>query len=158
MNWEAIGAVGEIVGAAAVVVTLIYLAAQVRQNTKSMDESRDLALAQAYENRSQTAAQHFLQMRDSPYFKETSIILAPDASESEVNQQRMMVSLRWWMTTTDNIHYQYQKGFFDQDYYETSFVANVKLAAPKWRAAGITENRSGFKAEVDRILAEAADE
>ena len=33
MNWDAIGAIGEIVGAMAVVVTLIYLAAQVRQST-----------------------------------------------------------------------------------------------------------------------------
>ena len=65
MNWDAIGAIGEIVGAAAVVVTLIYVAVQVRQNTKSMDESLELALAQAYENRSQAAAEHFIQMRDS---------------------------------------------------------------------------------------------
>ena len=33
MNWEAIGAVGEIVGAAAVVVTLVYLARQIGQHT-----------------------------------------------------------------------------------------------------------------------------
>ena len=36
MNWEAIGAVGEIVGALAVLVTLVYLAMQIRQNTKSV--------------------------------------------------------------------------------------------------------------------------
>ena len=35
MNWEAIGAIGEIVGAIAVVVTIGYLAVQIRQNTKS---------------------------------------------------------------------------------------------------------------------------
>lgn len=35
MNWEAIGAVGEIVGAAGVIVTLGYLAVQIRQNTAS---------------------------------------------------------------------------------------------------------------------------
>jgi len=35
MNWDAIGAVGEIVGATAVVVSLIYLAVQVRQNTNA---------------------------------------------------------------------------------------------------------------------------
>ena len=34
MNWEAIGAVGEILGAIAVLVTLIYLAAQIRQNSQ----------------------------------------------------------------------------------------------------------------------------
>lgn len=33
MNWEAIGAVGESLGGVAVLVTLIYLAVQVRQNT-----------------------------------------------------------------------------------------------------------------------------
>src|SRR5262245_53393900 len=35
MNWEAIGAIGEVVGAGSVVVTLVYLAIQVRQNTKA---------------------------------------------------------------------------------------------------------------------------
>ena len=33
MNWEAAGAVGEIVGALAVFITLAYLAVQIRQNT-----------------------------------------------------------------------------------------------------------------------------
>ena len=33
MNWDAIGAVGELVGATAVVVTLVYLSVQLRQNT-----------------------------------------------------------------------------------------------------------------------------
>jgi hypothetical protein len=35
MNWEAIGAVGEILGALGVIVTLGYLATQIRQNTAS---------------------------------------------------------------------------------------------------------------------------
>ena len=34
MNWEAIGAIGEIVGAAAVVLTLIYLAGQVKTSNR----------------------------------------------------------------------------------------------------------------------------
>ena len=34
MNWDAIGAIGETLGAIAVVVTLIYLAAQIRQNSR----------------------------------------------------------------------------------------------------------------------------
>jgi hypothetical protein len=33
MNWDAIGATGEIVGALVVFLTLIYLAIQIRQNT-----------------------------------------------------------------------------------------------------------------------------
>lgn len=43
------GAIGEVVGALAVVVTLIYLAKQIRQNTHAMEEGRRrLALAQTY--------------------------------------------------------------------------------------------------------------
>ena len=34
MNWEAISAIGEIVGAAAVVLSLLYLSIQVRQSTR----------------------------------------------------------------------------------------------------------------------------
>jgi hypothetical protein len=33
MNWDAIGAIGEIVGALAVLITLIYLAMQIKQNS-----------------------------------------------------------------------------------------------------------------------------
>lgn len=35
MNWEAIGAVGEVLGAIGVIATLGYLAVQIRQNTAS---------------------------------------------------------------------------------------------------------------------------
>ena len=33
MNWDAIGAIGEILGAAAVVVSLVYLSVQIKQNS-----------------------------------------------------------------------------------------------------------------------------
>lgn len=39
MNWVAIGAIGEILGAVAVLVTLVYLAIQIRQNTRSVTMS-----------------------------------------------------------------------------------------------------------------------
>ena len=36
MNWDAIGAIGEIIGAMAVFLTLAYLALQIRQNTRAV--------------------------------------------------------------------------------------------------------------------------
>ena len=39
MNWDAIGAIGEIIGAVAVFITLIYLALQIRQNTRAVNSS-----------------------------------------------------------------------------------------------------------------------
>ena len=59
MNWEAIGALGEIVGALAVVLTLAYLAIQVRHakeaaaDTNRLERSkgvRDMMLAYAAAN------------------------------------------------------------------------------------------------------------
>jgi hypothetical protein len=45
MNWEAIGAVGEVFGAIAVVVSVIYLAIQVRKQTEEarLAATRELA-------------------------------------------------------------------------------------------------------------------
>jgi hypothetical protein len=39
MNWEAIGAIGETVGAVAVIATLFYLAVQIRQNNRNEEEN-----------------------------------------------------------------------------------------------------------------------
>lgn len=39
MNWDALGAIGEIIGALAVFLTLGYLAVQIRQNTKAVTAS-----------------------------------------------------------------------------------------------------------------------
>ena len=39
LNWEAIGAAGEIIGALAVVVTLVYLTFQLRQNTRAVEHA-----------------------------------------------------------------------------------------------------------------------
>ena len=53
MNWDAIGAIGEIVGAIAVIVTLIYLAIQIRDSARA---SRSAAVTDAT-----TAMQAFYQ-------------------------------------------------------------------------------------------------
>lgn len=43
MNWEAIGAVGEMIGAVAVIATLIFLALQVRHGSRMIDQQNALA-------------------------------------------------------------------------------------------------------------------
>ena len=53
MNWDAIGAIGEIVGAIAVILTLVYLAIQIRDSAKA---SRSAAVTDAT-----TAMQAFYQ-------------------------------------------------------------------------------------------------
>ncbi|MGR8950687.1 MAG: hypothetical protein ACU84Q_21810 [Gammaproteobacteria bacterium] len=49
MNWDAVGAIGEIVGAIAVVVTLIYLAKQIKQSVGMARASQNRTLLESYE-------------------------------------------------------------------------------------------------------------
>ena len=48
MNWEAIGAVGEVLGAFGVIVTLGYLAVQIRHNTRSVRAASRLEIASGW--------------------------------------------------------------------------------------------------------------
>jgi len=50
MNWEAVGAIAELVGAAAVVLTLIYLSIQLRQNTAQVTHSAMATEMAAYQD------------------------------------------------------------------------------------------------------------
>jgi len=45
MNWDAIAAIGQVVGAVLVGVTLVYLAIQLRQNTSAMKSSTFLSVS-----------------------------------------------------------------------------------------------------------------
>lgn len=53
MNWDALGAIAELVGALAVLITLIYLALQVRQNNRLMQaqhrETNRSAVVETYD-------------------------------------------------------------------------------------------------------------
>ena len=49
MNWEALGAIAESVGAIAVFVSLVYVAVQIRQNTKQFSRSVEANQLAAFE-------------------------------------------------------------------------------------------------------------
>jgi len=41
MNWDAVGAIAELIGATAVVLTLVYLSIQLRQNTRAVEHATE---------------------------------------------------------------------------------------------------------------------
>ena len=48
MNWDALGAIGELVGAVAVIATLLYLSAQIRQSNRTSKSTVASDLMQKY--------------------------------------------------------------------------------------------------------------
>lgn len=58
MNWDAIGAIGQLAGAVLVGITLIYLALQLRQNTSALKSSTFLAISTSMGSNMEVLATH----------------------------------------------------------------------------------------------------
>ena len=66
MNWEAISTIAEIVGATAVVISLVYLAAQIHQNSRQVEEQIRALRLQAYDSAGADFSALRLQISGSP--------------------------------------------------------------------------------------------
>ena len=155
-----LGALGELLGSIAVLATLVYLSVQVRQNTRSMDESKRLALAQTYQMRSDALQMMLVHAADSEYIgpiitKLTSAGYPEDLSSLDQLSTVERGRFRQWQiaqqTHWDNMFYQYQQGFIDPEYYENEFRVRVRRLAPVWRELGILGGRPSFLKEIGSI-------
>ena len=108
MNWQAVSAIAEVVGVIAVVVSLIYLAIQIRQNTKVSRAATRQAIAESTEklgddliNNSDMAAIFVRHLSGGA--------LSP--AEKLRLQARCYRDLQHW----ENVHYQYNEGLLSED-------------------------------------------
>lgn len=158
-----LGALGEFLGSIAVLATLVYLSVQIRQNTRSMDEGKKLALAQTYQMRADALQMMLVHAADSEHIgpiitKLTGAGYPEDIGALEDLTQEDRGRFRQWQiaqqTHWDNMFFQYQQGFIDDEYYRDSFRERVRRLAPTWKALNLTGARSSFVDEIDDILAE----
>ncbi len=151
MNWDAISAVGEIVGALAVVVSLIYLATQIRQNTKVARSSMRHGITD-----SAMVGGRVLAENDQLAALLHSHI---NGADLEPHQYLRLQSLAYMTTRNwENIHYQYLSGMLTNDEWR-AFRANLKalyqtnLWQDYWsREEGIYTD--AFRNEINSILTE----
>lgn len=163
MTITELGALGELLGAVGVIATLIYLSVQVRQNTRSMNESKRLALAQTYQIRADALQSMLVQAAASETIGPLLVKLTQLGYPSDVTAVDKLTSLergifKQWQIAQhihwDNMYYQYQQGFLDPEYYKDEFEVRVRRLAPTWRALGLLGGRTSFKEEIERILRE----
>ena len=59
-------------------------------------------------------------------------------------------------TDLDNLHYQYQQGYLDEEYYRYKVVCAIRRNGPYWEKLGIfrTNVRPSFAVEIKRIMDE----
>lgn len=57
----------------------------------------------------------------------------------------------------DNLEFQYQQGYLDQEYYDYRIAPSIRFFAPWWERLGIFDavsRRPSFQKEIDRLLSE----
>ena len=157
MNWEAFGAIGEVVGAIAVVITLLFLIAQLRQNTHALDVTREATIAQLYQSRAQLHMEGILRKAEAYGFKAEDVIpkIQAEGFDSLSPSEQMYVFHHEYADAVrlDNGLFLYDKGFMDDDFHE--YIERVILGKKQlWQTIGLISEaafRRGFVEDVQRI-------
>jgi hypothetical protein len=126
MNWEAVGAVGEILGAAAVVATLVYLAAQIRQNTHTARSATRQAITDSI------VAPPMSVIQDRGFREAFLSHINAEEITAEQNlqlQSYCYITMHMW----ENIHYQSRSGLLSAEEWD-AFRRNLKaiMQIPVW--------------------------
>jgi hypothetical protein len=163
---QLLGNYGEFVGAIAVVATLFYLAVQVRHNkaateanTRAMGESRRLAMAQTYQARASTSFSAFASAAETGGM--APILVKYEASgyealspEDRIRFGQYARSIAIWF---DNMFYQYEQGYLDADFYESTIRLALRTNAKVLMDAEMHVGRPKFREEVERATTDLAE-
>ena len=119
MDWTAVGALAEAIGAAGVILSLLYVGLQVRQNTKVARAATRQALADG----AQGLATDVLESEEIARLMHKAL----EGRELEPHeilrlQARCLRDLRFW----DNAYYQYTEGLLTPEEWEP-FRENLRL-------------------------------
>lgn len=158
MSIMELGALGEFLGAIGVIATLAYLAVQVRQNTKSLEVTQRLALSQTYQLRADALQEMAVEAASGDIggiiVKLTSAGYPEDIAALDTLTAEERGRFRLWQiaqqTHWDNMHFQYQQGFLDEEYYRDAFKERVARLWPTWKALGLTSGRRSFFEELEK--------
>ncbi|MGR8946686.1 MAG: hypothetical protein ACU84Q_01475 [Gammaproteobacteria bacterium] len=130
MNWDAIGAVGEIVGASAVVVSLIYLALQIRQNSR-------IVAANTVQSISASGADAAWRIAENPHLAGLVVkLIERSGSFTREENVQLRAMMRAVFRNFENYYYQYQRGHVEAEIwvgYERTVIDQLSIPeVSKW--------------------------
>ena len=142
MNWTAISAISDLVGSVVVVVTLCYVAVQIRQNTKAMSVSTRQGLLGA----DLALISEFMGYAIDPHLIGDEIELAPE------DERRFIWMLVKAIRIREFAWHQYKSGSLDEESWQ-SYMAPVAGLFATERAKAVLKFYTGSP-EFLRLLAE----
>ena len=150
MNWNAISAISELIGTLAIVISLIYLAAQVRQsNLNSQEQTRQRMM--------ELANAHLSIVINHPEINRAWV-------EPEISKEDS-IKLAAWLTTAMRAReyewFSYKNGAIDKDMFETysgviTYLLGTKRARNYWAIHGnMNEFHPDFVEYVNNLIKDA---
>ncbi|MBW2423886.1 MAG: hypothetical protein JRG86_06545 [Deltaproteobacteria bacterium] len=116
MNWDAIGAIAELLGAVGVIASLVYLATQIRQSREQMERNTRAVSASGFQDSLEQFDHAFFQVfQDSELASLTLQGFEGTRELSEEDQIRFGVLMAGVMSSLENTYYQYRIGLLDKD-------------------------------------------
>jgi hypothetical protein len=174
MNWEAIGAIAELLGAIGVIASLVYLATQIRHGQEQMSQNTRALQAGAYQQFEESVYRKVMDDLAIPGLER--IIRLGMADIEQLSEEDMFRWSHWifmrlrafdnsWifmrLRAFDNSHYQFRMGMQDEDRWQISrrdmeTFFQMPGVVQWWKATPSTLSPD-FVALVEEILGEEAE-
>lgn len=162
MTLQDLGNIGEFMGAIAVVVSLIYLAVQIRQNTSQLNHNAEVMEANAELDNARLASEFNAQVAASPLLAELWVKALGASDDLDIDQRtRLGFLMGDLFYRLEGLYRQHRRGFLGEESWRPweRLMTNL-LAAPVVR--GWWESRAHpfsetFTAHVDSLLGATPD-
>ena len=127
-----------------------------------LNQNSDLVRAQIHQARSDTQVARYENRADTehvvPLLEKIGLAggFANLSSNDELTSEelyRLRAYLQGRHQDYDNLFYQYQQGYLDEEYYQFSVSSAIRIFSPWWDKFGILENsrRPSYDAEIRRL-------
>ncbi len=127
-----------------------------------LDQNSDLVRTQIHQARSDASVARMEGQADTEYLAPIlnkiqlfggfrNLSSADELTPEELHRVRVFLQARH--QDYDNLFYQYQQGYLDEEYYQFSVSNAIRVFSPWWDKLGVFENsrRPSFNAEIRRI-------
>ena len=120
MSWDAIGALAELTAAVGVILSLAYLAVQIRQNTRQTENSARAARGAAYQDALSNYQSHLIPIALDAELTDIFLRGMKDYEQlAEAEAFRFNWLMGGYLTNLDNIFYQHQAGVVSADRWQS---------------------------------------
>ena len=147
------GAIGELVGGVTVMVTLIYLAVQLRQTQLIMRAQAFQARTEALMDLTMRAAECESISTIEAKLRESGFPRDPTIPDSLTPPERIRFAnyLLAHLHRVTNLVHQHEAGMLSDEYYEVGIKAGARVFYPQWKAFGVLRYGVGLEKLISEI-------